>query len=511
VNLRIILRNVISNWTGYLLASVVMFFLTPFIVHHLGNNAYGVWTLVVSLTGYFGILDLGIRSTVGRYVARYLGLGDSENVNRSVNSAFVILGASGLLAFLCAVVLGTMLGRFHVDVQLQPSAQTALLLAGLNISLGLPLGIFSAVLMALERFDIINSIGVGGWLVRVPLIVVVLKMDYGLVTMALIMLLVGIVEYATVILVAKRSYRPLQLSWRYVDRSRCCELANFGAFRFIWIIANQLIFYTDDLVIGLFLNAGAIAYFTIGGSLINYGRNIVSRVTDTLGPSAAGMDARKDLAGLRKMLIVGTQITLLIALPLCLGFFFLGRQFIALWMGKGYSVSATVLIVLAIPQITSMSQYVSSVIITSMAKHRVLAYLSLVNGIVNLALSIFLVRKIGLIGVAWGTVIPELICTGLILPAYTLRLVGLDTRDYLQKAYLRPVLCAIPLVAIGAGFALWVETPTWLGFGAEVAVMCTIFGLMAIMFCLDADQRAFALERVLSILRREPVINEAQS
>lgn len=509
MNLKIILRNVFSNWTGYLLATVVMFFLTPFIVHRLGNNTYGVWTLIVSLTGYFGMLDLGIRSTVGRYVARYLGLNEPDNVNRTVSSAFVILGSSGFLALLGALAMSLMLDKFHVDSQLQPAARTALLLAGINISLGLPLGVFGAVLMALERFDIVNSVGVGGWLMRATLIVVLLKLNYGLVALAAITVSVGFIEYVTMLLVAKRLYRPLKLSWRYVDRGRCRELASFGAYRFIWIIANQLIFYTDDLVIGVFLNTGAITYFTIGGSLINYGRNIVSRVTDTLGPSAAGMDARHDMKGLQKLLIVGTQITLLIALPLCLGFLFLGRQFITLWMGKGYAASVAVLMVLTIPQFSSMSQYVSSVILTSMAKHRVLAYLSLANGLLNVVLSIFLVRKIGLIGVAWGTVIPELICTGLIVPIYTLRMVKLDAREYLRRAYVRPLLCAIPLVAVGYGFAFWVEASSWLGFGAEVATMCVTFGLMSFFFCLDSGQRAMGIRKIRGVFHREPVMNEA--
>ena len=59
--MRVILRNIFSNWTGYLITILVGFFLAPFVLHHLGNTGYGVWTLVLSLTGYFGLLDLGIR------------------------------------------------------------------------------------------------------------------------------------------------------------------------------------------------------------------------------------------------------------------------------------------------------------------------------------------------------------------------------------------------------------------------------------------------------------------
>ena len=78
--MRRVLRNIFSNWTGYFVTVVVGFFLAPFVLHHLGNTGYGVWTLVLSLTGYFGLLDLGIRSSVGRFVARYVALADEDQV-----------------------------------------------------------------------------------------------------------------------------------------------------------------------------------------------------------------------------------------------------------------------------------------------------------------------------------------------------------------------------------------------------------------------------------------------
>src|SRR5215813_5055411 len=53
-------RNVLTNWGAYVLAMGVNFFLSPYVVHHLGNTGYGVWTVILSLTGYLGLLDLGV-------------------------------------------------------------------------------------------------------------------------------------------------------------------------------------------------------------------------------------------------------------------------------------------------------------------------------------------------------------------------------------------------------------------------------------------------------------------
>ena len=46
---RRIAQNVLSNWMALAITTVVGFFLSPFVVHHLGNLTYGVWVIIMSL------------------------------------------------------------------------------------------------------------------------------------------------------------------------------------------------------------------------------------------------------------------------------------------------------------------------------------------------------------------------------------------------------------------------------------------------------------------------------
>lgn len=506
MHLRVILRNIFSNWASYLVTAVIGFLMSPVVVHSLGNTGYGLWTLVLSLTGYFGLLDLGIRSSVGRFVVRHLALNDQEKVNRTVSTAGAILAAGGILALLATlVVLQFFFASFKIEPGYEASGRMAFLITGINMACILPMSIFSAVLIALERYDILSGITISAELLRATLVVTSLKLGYGLVALASIALLITVLQYSAMAFSAKALHRPLKLSPALIDRSTFRELFGFGIYRFIWIVAGQLIFYSDSVVIGIFLGAGFITSFAIAGSLINYGRSVVSLVTDTLVPTAARLDAKQDLAGLQKLLIVGTRMAMIVAFPICIGLLFLGKQFIGLWMGKSYVGAAVFLTVLTIPQFGSLSQYVSALILAGMAKHKVLAYLVFAEGIANLLLSIFLVKRIGLIGVAWGTVIPALICTSVIVPAYTLRTLKVSARDYLVQAYLRPVICAIPVAALAYALSVLVENPTWALFAAEAAAVSGLFALLAFFFCLDSKQRASATQTLGSFFRREAV------
>jgi hypothetical protein len=66
------IRGLTANWIGYGANLAVMFFLTPFIIHSLGNVRYGVWCLLVSITGYAGLLEIGVMTSSARHINVYI-------------------------------------------------------------------------------------------------------------------------------------------------------------------------------------------------------------------------------------------------------------------------------------------------------------------------------------------------------------------------------------------------------------------------------------------------------
>ena len=86
-----ILRNVGSSWFALGVNVLVGIFLSPYILHRLGDVAFGLWILVFSVTGYYGLFDLGIRSSIVRYIAKYSANEEHDELNRLVNTAMFSL------------------------------------------------------------------------------------------------------------------------------------------------------------------------------------------------------------------------------------------------------------------------------------------------------------------------------------------------------------------------------------------------------------------------------------
>src|SRR6516164_9636198 len=98
-----IIKNVGSSWFSLGANIVVGIFLSPFILHHLGDTAFGIWVLIFSVTGYYGLFDLGIRSSVVRYVSTFQAVEDMDGMARLINTSLVTYTAIGLVTMALTV------------------------------------------------------------------------------------------------------------------------------------------------------------------------------------------------------------------------------------------------------------------------------------------------------------------------------------------------------------------------------------------------------------------------
>ena len=96
-------RTAVANAIGYAVAIAISFVQAPFLIHHLGDERYGIWTLIGLVSGYYGLLDLGTRGAMGYFVARARARNATVEIAELTATAFWFLVAAGLLV----LVLGT--------------------------------------------------------------------------------------------------------------------------------------------------------------------------------------------------------------------------------------------------------------------------------------------------------------------------------------------------------------------------------------------------------------------
>ena len=163
---RTIGRNVCFNWLDNGVRIVVTFFLTPYIFHALGDARFGLWTLIIGVVGYYGLINLGFQSSLNQYIARYAALKDYSALQRLVSTAwFLLAGCASILLAATPVVAWLTPYIFDIPADMTNETRWCLLIVGATTAISFLFFPFSSVLPALQRFDLSSSIGLVGRLV----------------------------------------------------------------------------------------------------------------------------------------------------------------------------------------------------------------------------------------------------------------------------------------------------------------------------------------------------------
>jgi O-antigen/teichoic acid export membrane protein len=477
-NKRQILKNVGSSWFALAVNVLVGIFLSPYILHRLGDEAFGLWILIFSMTGYYGLFDLGIRSSIVRYVAKYSATDEHDELNRLVSTALWSYGAIGILAM--AITLGAthfVNSIFRIPAEFVVTARWLLFMVGTSVSLGFPLGIFNGILEGLQRFYLLNFTNISATLIRALLIVIALQHGGGLLTVALITVTLPLLSNL-VNATAVFRHLPLRLGARYVSRSTLRRIASYIGTTFLIIIAGRLRFKTDALVIGTFVSAAAITYFTIGSRLVDYASEVVSSLAQIFVPMSSQSQARGDLEGLQKIFVVGNRACAFIIFPITAVLTVLGKSIIEVWVGPKYgATSYPVLLILLYPTTLMLAQSASGRTLWGMAKHRTWAWVVLAEGTANLILSVILVRPYGILGDAVGTAIPLTCSMIFFLPYHLCRLLGIKLSTYLHRAFVFPLALCTPLVAVLVLMQRWFVPHRLVELLIQMVIAALVYGL----------------------------------
>jgi O-antigen/teichoic acid export membrane protein len=471
-------KNVGSSWFSLGVNILVGIFLSPFILHRLGDTAFGIWVLIFSVTGYYGLFDLGIRSSVIRYVSTYTATGDQEGLARLINTSLATYAGIGTVAMMVTLVCSLFVDRlFRIPPEFLTTARWLFLMVGAAVAFGFPTGVFGGVLEGTQRFYFVNLTNLISTLLRAGLIVLALTHGYGLLTVAFITVvlpILGSLVRAGIVL----HILPIRFGWKYVDRGSLREIANYSAVSFILMIAYKLRFKTDEIVIGTLLSVTAITYFSIGDRLLDYAAEVVSSLAQIFVPMSGQSHAQGDMNRLRTILVAGNRACALIIFPITAVLIILGKSVITAWVGARYvSASYPVLLVLVIPMTFSLSQAASARILYGMAKHRSLAWVTLMESVANLILSIVLIRPFGIVGDAAGTAIPLMCTTLFFLPRHLCRLLSVRIGTFLREAYTLPLLLSVPLVATLLLMRRWFFAHNYLELGLQILIGLLPYGL----------------------------------
>jgi O-antigen/teichoic acid export membrane protein len=476
---RRVLLSTLSNYAAKVFTLAVWFFLTPFLVHQLGDSAYGLWILVGSVAAYGSLLDFGIAPAVTKYVAEYHARGQLQLASSLVATALWLYTALGLLAVALSVILAFFFPRLFAIAPDQYSLATWLvLLSGLGLGVALPGATSSAVLRGLQRFDLNNVISVVGMALFTTATVVVLLLGGGLLGMVAVNIPITLIMQIPTIWLIQRIAPELRFGWRGASRQLVRTVMSFSSALFAINLAGQIQTKTDEVVIGAALPVANVTPYSIARRLSEIPQVLTDQFLKVLLPLASQLHAKDDRDRLRSLYLTSTRLTLALDVPLVCGLIVLSRPFLTRWVGVEYASSTYLVTILAVASLLNTSMWPAGSILQGMGRHWPMALSAILTGLANLALSIWLVHPLGLAGVALGTLIPTTIECFFVVTPYAMRHNGVTLRGLIREILVPSLLPAIPMVAVLYILRELLHPNSYLAIGAIGVAAVAVYGLL---------------------------------
>jgi O-antigen/teichoic acid export membrane protein len=329
---------------------------------------------------------------------------------------------------------------FKVSSDLENTLLIVIMIVGGNLALGFIFKTFSGIIVALRRFDTQNTIMIITSICRTLCIIIFLKYGFGLIAMAMIVLLFDTVTSVLFIFSAYKLFPQLTISLGNFSTILVKQLYTFTGYTFL-IHFSRIVSERSGLVlIGMFLGTEFIVYYALAESLVTYARKLPKGIVTTILPFSSHLDAKGDTKNLNRMLYVLPKYMIMFTFFVFFVFVEFGKEGVMFWMGSGYDDCYPLLVILIGSEIILQATNVVGQIFVGMGRNRAYALLSVFGTVMQVLLSIIFMKLWGVIGIALGTFTSILVSRGILLPAILAKTGIFSISIFFQKSLLPPLI-----------------------------------------------------------------------
>jgi O-antigen/teichoic acid export membrane protein len=483
------LRNIGSNWVLIAATMAATYILTPFVIRTLGQDGYGTWTLITAMTGYMSLLALGVPMASVRFLAQDVAEGDTEKMNRTIGTCvglYLMIGVAALLIGIALTLLFTFV--FEVPAAFHLQAQVAVGLMVLYVSAGFIGLLPEGIMFAHHEFVVRNLVRIAGVLLRLSLTIAALTINASLIALAAVQIACLVFDFGVSWVLIRRRYAGVRISVADFDWHMMRRIFSFSLYVLLLTAGARLMFETDALVIGAFLDVGSIPYYVVANSLIVYVMDFVIAIAAVVSPMATKLHTAGSLDQLREMFLKWSKVALSLSVMAGLFLIVLGPSFIGVWIDPSFEAPAgQVLQVLMMSSLVFLPiRGVAIPILMGIGKPRTPTIAFLIAGVLNLVVSIALIGPLGLMGVALGTAIPNVLF-GVAMLIVTCRELGIAPARYLKYVVPRVALGALPILALLLWCRLQLHVDSLSGLVAAGSAMMLSFAIVWVFFVYRDD------------------------
>jgi O-antigen/teichoic acid export membrane protein len=473
----------------------------PVVLRQAGQEALGVYAVVIQCVGYLTLTDLGFGAATSRYLAQAHGSADGgERFSSVIGTARLFsLGSNTLFFLLCCGLVWLLPSLVAAPPSLIAQGRWALALVAIWSLIRTPLAVSAAALAATQQLARANLAATVGNAFRIVASLALVVGGGGLFGLLLGHLLGEVATLVLQALMFRATGPHRRPAWALQDRALAREMLGFGIRAFGISVGVRLIFQTDAIVVGyLFGSAAASVYYSTQiPATILY--NVPLRIADNASPAVNELWARGEVQALRRAYLRLLRYSLLIAIAFGIGIVGLNGALVGVWLGPAQYAGVSMSVALGLFTAMINASHVGFVFVIASGRISTLGGLVLAEGVANLALSFMLGRAMGLPGVMWATVLTNVVSSGY-LCWKAQRLLAITWRDTFAELKGLATAATAGLVFLGVLHA-GAPVSGWSGLLLAGGALVAVYGLVAWRTAITPEERMWVKSQLARVVR----------
>jgi O-antigen/teichoic acid export membrane protein len=492
-----LLRNSLWNLSGSALPSIAALATVPLLIHALGVEGYGIVTLIGSVIGYFGVLDINLSAGAIKYLAENHASGNRERFAETFWFGAMFYGGLGVLGAL-AVALASwwLVGRFDVSPAMQADTITAFQVGGVGFMLSQAQSYLIGVPQALQRYDrSAQSEAFFGVFVNVASVVVAM-LGGGIV--GVIAVRVAVSAFNVLYLVWLIRGFDLGLSFVWPGKEVRASMTSFSAYAYLSKLASTMHQHGDKLIIGALAGPVALTFYTVPATLASRILGLTYRLSSVIYPRASALAATDRMDELRKMYLGAMRHVTYINL-VALGMIVLaGDEFLRRWVGESFVAEGyPVLVLMTLALLADSLTNIPSLVNDALGHPRITGRFALGRGLLGVSLVYAGVVWSGIIGAAAGHLLASILLSVGFLWYVHGRSVPISLKDMMRDGLGRSL--TVGLLIFGVLFPIkWLFPSGIVGTLAIAAIALVTLVCAGLAFIVNVDERT----ALLAVARR---------
>ncbi|MDD3174780.1 MAG: oligosaccharide flippase family protein [Herbinix sp.] len=423
--------GLILSYITLLASSVLAIVLTPFMLRSLGAVEYGLYQSISSFIGVLAVLDFGTGITATKNISELRLRGDKEGESNYLATQMII----NVIIAIIILVIGVIFA-FSVDTIFQKGfsegelskARLLAFLYVINVIVTMFGNTFQGVITGYQKFAVSNAFSLGKILVRFLLIFILLSLGMDSIAIS-IADIVATSAFTIVCMIYVIPGLKVRILLKKLDMNLFLSTMAFSAALFLQTIVNQINNSIDKVLLGALMGGVAVTLYSVAMSVYLIYGSLSGAVRNIMLPDAVKL-INNNATGdeITSFVIKGGRFQFAVLGYILFGFILVGKEFIYLWVGDGYEVSWYITMILMVPTLFQLSTNISETILDAMGKRMIRSVILLTGALFNLAMTIVLVKKMGVIGAPIATAVSSIIFGLVILNIYHKKVMNLNVK-----------------------------------------------------------------------------------